>query len=120
MTASTVLDVQNAILQELPLVARRTLGEQQLRMALAALTPRVELVGWPLARTKPAEETGGLIDASLGTALPEPHFQQTVRCPYCQSMTYEVSVQVGAAAVVANGECSLCGTRGVSFRPGRT
>ncbi len=121
-TTSTVLEPSHLVLESLVYESQPTVGEQQVKMALAALTPRIERVEryalvrpWVVASAELAEVAAEIADTA--PEAPADRLEWALRCPYCRSMTYEVRVTPQARGLLAVGLCSLCGTRGESFRP---
>ncbi|OGO14680.1 MAG: hypothetical protein A2Y93_03320 [Chloroflexi bacterium RBG_13_68_17] len=117
MAVPVLFESAHLMLQELPPGPQPALGDQQVEMALASLTPPVQRLRlaafggpWILEPAEPARRPGGFKGADR-------HTQRTLHCPYCRSMTYQVSVSARPSGLVAVGVCSLCGTRGESFRP---
>jgi hypothetical protein len=122
MFTSTLLEPSSLTLDRLAVAPQPTVGVQQARMALAALTPRVELVGcsvyidpW-VAYSADAMDEAPEAEPAGPPASPRSS-ERTLRCPYCRSMTYQVSLHFRRSGLVANGTCTTCGTRGESFRP---
>jgi hypothetical protein len=124
MTTPKVLDLPDATQQELHIAPQRTLGEQQEKMALAALGPRAKRVrftglarAWVVGHARPVHEGAAFGEAGVKSSGRD--VERTLRCPYCRSLTYQVRVRVRPSGLEASGACSLCGTQGVSFRPAR-
>ncbi len=122
MNTSTTLGPSYLTLERLTVEAQPTLGSQQVKMALAALTPPPQRAprsafgaAWVVAPALPIGEP-----AAVDRAPQQPvvrHVERRLRCPYCRSMTYEVRVTAHPRGWVASGACTLCGTHGESFRP---
>jgi hypothetical protein len=121
MTTTMFLEPPVTVFSAMPTETRQTLGEQQTKMALAALIPpparlqaEAPMGPWVVKPAKSQEIAGS---DELSTAPRARHMERILRCPYCRSATYEVWVSVEASGMAARGTCSLCGTRGASFRP---
>jgi len=78
-----------------------TLGEQQADMALAALRSEGAL-----------EERAADIP---GHPTPDTSIHWWIACPYCSAHTYRVTYTPIQDAILVQGTCARCGTRGQSL-----
>lgn len=112
-------------LDKLVVGTQPSVGDQQVKMALAAITPRIELSAcsvsgdpWYVAPPAVMQEVAEELEVADRVASAR-SVERTLRCPYCRSMTYEVRVTNQPMGLAATGACSLCGTHGESFHPAR-
>ena len=78
-----------------------TLGEQQADMALAALR----------SEGAPEERAADI----PGHPAPDASIHWWIACPYCSARTYRVTYTPIQHAILVQGNCARCGTRGQSL-----
>jgi len=120
-TTATAFEPSHRVLEELVFHLKPTADEQQDHMALAAMTaPGRSPAGglseppWIVVADERAGPRRGASEAADRGVV------QTLRCPYCRSMTYDVRISAHTQGFLAVGVCSQCGTRGESVRPRRS